>query len=90
MNSFFFFSRELIVNRILIVSIVVNKIFSLYQIIIIIIIIIVVVVVSLTIYHISDMKCLSFISLNGLFVFSSSLCFCFVYVLDCVSLFAVP
>ena len=29
MNSFFFFSSELIVNRILIVSIVVNKIFSL-------------------------------------------------------------
>ena len=28
MNSFFFFSSELIVNRILIVSIVVNKIFS--------------------------------------------------------------
>ena len=31
------------------------------------------------------MKCLSFISLNGLFVLSSSLCFYFVYVLDCVS-----
>ena len=45
---------------------------------IIIIIIIIIIIVSLTIYHISDMKCLSFISLNGLFVLSFSLCFCFV------------
>ena len=37
MNSFFFFSSEFIVNRILIVSIVVNKIFSFYKKIIIII-----------------------------------------------------
>ena len=31
MNSFFFFSSELIVNRILIFSIVVNEIFSLFR-----------------------------------------------------------
>ena len=44
---------------------------------IMIIIFMIIIIVSLTIYHISDMKCLSFISLNGLFVLSSSLCFCF-------------
>ena len=31
MNSFFFFSSELIVNRILIFSIVINEIFSLFR-----------------------------------------------------------
>ena len=45
MNTFFFFLSELIVNRILIVSIVVNKIFSILLLIIIIIIIVIIVVV---------------------------------------------
>ena len=43
MNTFFFFLSELIVNRILIVSIVVNKIFSVIIIIIIIIIVVVII-----------------------------------------------
>ena len=43
MNTFFFFLSELSVNRILIVSIVVNKIFSIIIIIIIIIIVVVII-----------------------------------------------
>ena len=49
MNSFFFFSGELIVNRVLIISIVVNKIFSLFYISIIIIIMIIVIIIIIII-----------------------------------------
>ena len=51
MNSFFFFSGELIVNRILIISIVANKIFSLLIKIIIIIITIIITSFIQNIFH---------------------------------------
>ena len=53
MNSFFlFFLSELFVNRILIVSIVVNKIFFIFIIIIIIIIVIIIIIIAHSLLHV--------------------------------------